>query len=71
MWIKTENDEFLFPKARAVTPGNLEKTRRICQLFQLAGTFIAKSIIDDRLIDLPLSSLMWDLILGKVSNSYD
>ncbi len=27
---------------------------------------IAKSISDDRLIDLPLSSLFWDLLLGKV-----
>lgn len=29
---------------------------------------IAKSIVDDRLIDLPLSSLFWDLVLGKVIN---
>lgn len=27
---------------------------------------IAKSVSDDRLIDLPLSSLLWDLSLGKV-----
>jgi hypothetical protein len=40
-------------------------------MFQLAGTFTAKSIIDDRLIDLSFSSLMWDLILGKVSNSFE
>jgi hypothetical protein len=28
---------------------------------------MAKSILDNRLIDLPLSPLMWDLIFGKVS----
>ena len=33
----------------------------------MAGTFIAKSIVDNKLIDLPISSLMWDLLLGKVS----
>jgi hypothetical protein len=27
---------------------------------------IAKSIVDDKLFDLPLSSLFWDLLLGKV-----
>jgi len=33
----------------------------------MAGTFIAKSIVDDKMIDLPISHLMWDLLLGKVS----
>jgi hypothetical protein len=28
---------------------------------------IAKSVSDDKLIDLPISSLFWDLALGKVS----
>jgi hypothetical protein len=31
---------------------------------------IAKSISDDRLIDLPLSPLFWDLVLGKVTHSF-
>jgi len=37
----------------------------------LAGMIIAKSISDDRLIDLPLSPVMWDLILGKKMNIFD
>ena len=37
--------------------------------YQLAGTFIAKSIADDKLIDLPISTHMWNLLLGKVSRS--
>ena len=32
---------------------------------------IAKSISDDRLIDLPLSPLFWDLVLGKKMNIFD
>ena len=66
LWLKTGTN-YLFPKALAVTPSNLEKTRKSCSLFQLAGSFVAKSIVDDRLIDIPISPLMWDLIIGKVS----
>lgn len=44
-----------------------EEVNEVMQLFRLAGTFLAKSIVDDKLIDLPISSLMWDLLLGKVS----
>lgn len=40
-------------------------------LFRLAGTFVAKSIVDNKLIDLPISSLMWDLLLGKNLNLFD
>ncbi len=32
---------------------------------------IAKSISDDRLIDLPISPLMWDLALGRKMNLFD
>jgi len=32
---------------------------------------MAKSISDDRLIDLPLSSLFWDLLLGKKMSIFD
>ena len=44
-----------------------EEVTEVMKLFRLAGTFIAKSIVDDKLIDLPISNLMWDLLLGKVS----
>ena len=32
---------------------------------------MAKSISDDRLIDLPISSLLWDLLLGKKMSIFD
>ena len=41
--------------------------KEVSDLFRMAGTFIAKSIVDNKLIDLPISRLMWDLLLGKVS----
>lgn len=43
----------------------------VINLFRLAGTFLAKSVVDDKLIDLPISSLMWDLLLGKNLNLFD
>ncbi len=62
-------DNGLFPAPLALTTGNgssNEEIQKVYELFRLAGTMIAKSIVDDRLIDLPLSSLFWDLLLGKV-----
>jgi len=32
---------------------------------------MAKSIVDDRLIDLPLSSVWWDILLGKKMSIFD
>ena len=46
-------------------------SRAICEKFQMAGIFVAKSITDNRLIDLPLSEMMWDLLLGKKKNLFD
>ena len=37
----------------------------------MVGLFIAKSICDNRLIDLPISGVMWDLLLGKRKNLFD
>ena len=48
-----------------------DEVTEVMQLFRMAGTFLAKSIVDDKLIDLPISSLMWDLLLGKVSNHFN
>lgn len=40
-------------------------------MYRLAGMMTAKSISDDRLIELPLSAVFWDLILGKKMNIFD
>ena len=44
-----------------------EELKRVYEIFRMIGIMVAKSISDDRLIDLPLSSLFWDLVLGKVT----
>ena len=67
MWKIGDSDGSLFPSpidSKSLTP---EQIKEISNVFRTAGTFIAKSIVDCKLIDLPISSLMWDLLLGKVS----
>jgi hypothetical protein len=43
----------------------------ICKKFELAGVFVARSIFDERMIELPLSQLMWDLVFGRKKNLLD
>lgn len=65
LWRLNVPDDSLYPK-----PINTD-SKLICEKFQLAGVFVAKSITDSRLIDLPLSKIMWDLLLGKKKNLFD
>lgn len=37
----------------------------------MTGTFVAKSIVDNKLMMFPISRLMWDLLLGKKLNLFD
>ena len=62
--------EFSFPEYASMTSSKLS-VKRIISLFEFMGSLIAKSILDDRLIDLPLSTLFWDLLLGKDFNLWD
>jgi hypothetical protein len=34
--------------------------------FFLLGYYIARGLYDDRLLDIPLNSLFWDVVLGRV-----
>ncbi len=67
LWRKGVPDNSLYPRAINNKEITAADAKRICELFRLAGTFVAKSIVDDRLIDLPISPLMWQILLGKVS----
>lgn len=59
-------DNSLYPSPLSIHTMKTDELQKIYELFRLTGIMIAKSISDDRLIDLPISSLYWDLILGKV-----
>lgn len=67
LWRKDVPDNSLYPRAINNKEISAAEAKRICELFRLAGTFVAKSIVDDRLVDLPVSPLMWQIMLGKVS----
>jgi hypothetical protein len=60
-------DNSLFPAPINMQKAKDEELKRVYEIFRMIGIMVAKSISDDRLIDLPLSSLFWDLVLGKVS----
>lgn len=61
-------DNSLFPAPINLVNISNEELQKIYDVYRLAGMMIAKSISDDRLIDLPISPLFWDLVLGKVRN---
>jgi hypothetical protein len=53
---------------KGLEPG---RVKQILEIFKLAGTFVAKSIVDDRRMELPISSLMWDVLFDKKPNLVD
>ena len=66
MWRDDVPNRELFPRAMDLATVDRDTLIEVCRLFQMAGIFMAKSIVDNRLIDMPISPLMWDLIFGKV-----
>ena len=51
---------------------HLQNKKRDFEKFQLVfrciGTLLGRAILDERIVDLPLHSAFWDIILEKVSN---
>lgn len=70
-WRKGIVDNSLFPAPVAMQQVSNDEMKKIYEHFRMAGTFMAKSIVDDRLIDLPLSPLWWDILLGRKMNLFD
>lgn len=50
---------------------DFDVTKQIYEIFRLCGTVIAKAIVDDRQIDLPISPLFWKLCMGAQTTIYD
>jgi E3 ubiquitin-protein ligase TRIP12 len=67
IWRKSTQDNTLFPAPINIVKMSNEEIQKIYEVYRLAGMMIAKSISDDRLIDMPMSPLFWDLVLGKVT----
>ena len=71
MWREGVVDGSLYPKGLQIQENNQEQVQVICKKFELAGVFVARSIFDERMIELPLSQLMWDLVFGRKKNLLD
>lgn len=65
LWYKTTNNT-LFPLPLSQN-GKIKKDE-ISKLFMILGYVIARGIYDDRLIDIPLNPLFWDIVLEKVKS---
>lgn len=55
MWRAGVVDGSLYPRSLQIQEGNQDEVKRICDRFKLAGAFVARSIFDNRMIELPLS----------------
>ena len=64
-------DNSLFPAPIDMKKMQNEQLAQVYDMWRLAGAITAKSIVDDRLIDLPFNSLFWDLALGKKTSLFD
>lgn len=64
-------DNLLFPHPVCLESLPAESTKQIYEVFRLCGTIVAKAIVDDRQIDLPISPLFWRLCLGSQLSIFD
>lgn len=64
LWYKT-SDFSLYP-----APYINFETEKNQNIFYYMGYMVARAIYDDRLIDVPLNSLFWDLVLERVNNYF-
>jgi E3 ubiquitin-protein ligase TRIP12 len=70
MWRQTA-DNLLFPSAVCIKSFSQETIKQIYEIFRLCGTIVAKAIVDDRQIDLPISPLFWKLCMGSQLRIFD
>lgn len=70
MW-RQATDNLLFPSPVCIRTFPQEKIKEIYDVFRLCGTIVAKAIVDDRQIDLPISPLFWNLCLGHQLSIFD
>ena len=60
LWYKTTNGS-LYPRLLNCN----ENKERDLKLFKLLGFIVGRAIFDDRLLDIPLSKVFWNLVLDK------
>jgi len=70
MWKKTQ-DNSLFPAPIIMKNMSNEEIAQVYDIWRLIGCVVAKSIVDDRIVDFPFNPLFWDLVLGKKTSLFD
>ncbi|KAF9584211.1 Ubiquitin fusion degradation protein 4, partial [Lunasporangiospora selenospora] len=55
----------LYPRPMVQLKDHSENERKILKLFKSLGQFIAKAMLDSRIIDIPLSALLVSQVLGR------
>jgi hypothetical protein len=63
LWFRTSHLS-LYPLP--VESGQVRDDRK--RYFFLLGYYIARGLYDDRLLDIPLDSLFWDVVLERVND---
>ncbi len=63
LWRTDESCYTCFPAPLDPRPSSV--LNDTCNLFRYMGWLIARAIVDERLLDLPLAEPFWDLVLGR------
>lgn len=66
MWKET-SDNTLYPNPLNFKKKSIKEKKRIEKFFELVGTIIARSLMDERLIDLPISVVFWKLVFSETA----
>ena len=66
LWKQT-SDNSLYPKPLNLKLLKNKEKRKIEKFFELVGTIIARSLMDERLIDLPISVVFWKLVFSETA----
>jgi E3 ubiquitin-protein ligase TRIP12 len=65
IWRNSGEECGLFPRPYSEVPASA------LSLYTFVGQFIGKAFLDNRLVDLPLSPVLWKLILGRATTFND
>lgn len=66
MW-KDTSDNTLYPNPLNFKKRSGKEKKRIEKFFELIGTVVARSLMDERLVDLPISVVFWKLVFSETA----
>jgi E3 ubiquitin-protein ligase TRIP12 len=66
MWKET-SDNSLYPNPLNYKKRTSKEKKKIEKFFELVGTITARSLMDERLIDLPFSVVFWKLVFSETA----